>query len=140
MNPEDLDELRSLTAEVVDNELIESSGGDSFELKHKSNEYEEKIERQASSMTGASMTPQEMEYLASERKGMSNEELEKFLNRTHEDSRVLGEWHSFSRSEEKFLIQNFQTSGPEEMAERLDRDVKEVKVKLKIIGLNPEEM
>lgn len=135
---EELEEnLRQKTRQVIETDVLEESEPG---LKHKSNEQEEKIERQAFSKTGASMSPQQMEYLVSQKTEMDNEELEKFLAGEDEASRVLGDWNNFSRTEEKFMIQSFQSMGPKEIADRLDRSEKEVEVKLKMMGLNPEEM
>lgn len=135
---EELEEsLLDRTREAIENDVMESEGPG---LKHKSNEQEEKIERQAFSKTGASISPQQMEYLVSQKTDMDNEELEKFLAGEDEASRLLGDWNNFSRTEEKFMIQSFQSMGPEEIAQKLDRSEKEVEVKLKMMGLNPEEM
>ena len=138
----DLDEeieesLRERTRQVIETDVLEENEPG---LNHKSNEQEEKIERQAFSKTGASMSPQQMEYLVSQKTDMDNEELEKFLAGEDEASRVLGDWNNFSRTEEKFMIQSFQSMGPKEIAQKLDRSEKEVEVKLKMMGLNPEEM
>ena len=129
--------LRQKTRQVIETDVLEESEP---RLKHKSNEQEEKIERQAFSKTGASMSPQQMEYLVSQKTEMDNEELEKFLAGEDEASRVLGDWNNFSRTEEKFMIQSFQSMGPKEIADRLDRSEKEVEVKLTMMGLNPDEM
>lgn len=138
----DLDEeveesLRKRTQEAIETDVLEKSEPG---MKHKKNEQEEKIERQAFSKTGASMTPQQVEYLVQEKTDMDNEELEKFLAGEHEASETLKNWNDYSRTEEKFMIQNYQTSSPEEIAERLDRPQEEVEVKLKLMGLNPEKM
>lgn len=130
-------DLKKATEQAIEEEVVET---ETLEMKHKSNKQEEKIERQAFSKTGASISPQQMEYLVSQKTEMDNEELEKFLAGEDEASRVLGDWNNFSRTEEKFMIQSFQSMGPEEIADRLDRSEKEVEVKLKMMGLNPEEM
>lgn len=130
--------LRKQTREAIETDVIETDS--TPEMKHKSGPEDEKIERQSFSKTGASMTPQQVEYLVQEKTSMDNEELEKFLSGEHEASRQLENWNDFSRTEEKFVMQNFQTSGVEEIAQRLDRSKEEVEIKLKIMGLNPENM
>lgn len=130
--------LRKQTREAIETDVIETDS--TPEMKHKSGPEDEKIERQAFSKTGASMTPQQVEYLVQEKTSMDNEELESFLAGEHEASKQLESWNNFSRTEEKFVMQNFQTSSPEEIAQRLDRSEEEVELKLKIMGLNPEKM
>ncbi len=131
------EDLRKRTQEAIETDLMET---ETPEMNHKANAAEEKIERQAFSKTGASMTPEQVEYLVRNKTDMDNEELEKFIAGEHEASSALEGWNSFSRTDEKYMIQNYQMSGPEEMAERLDRTVEEVRLKLKLMGLKPEQM
>lgn len=130
------DELKQVTEDVVENDLLESDRKP--EMKHKSNAQEEKIERQAFSETGASMSPQQIEFLARQRTNMDNEELQKFLSGEHEVHEKDRSWKPFSRTEEKFLLQNIQNSQVDEIAAQIDRDPEEVKMQVKIMGLEDQ--
>ena len=130
------DELKQVTEDVVENDLLESDRKP--EMKHKSNAQEEKLERQAFSETGASMSPQQIEFLARQRTSMDNEELQKFLSGEHEVHEKDRNWKPFSRTEEKFLLQNIQSADVDEIASRLDRDPEEVEMQVKIMGLEDQ--
>jgi len=135
MNIEDEveEELRQVTEKVVEDDLLDSEGKP--EMKHKSNSKEEEIERKAFSETGANMNPQQLEFLVSQRTGMDNEELRKFLSGEHEVHEKNRSWEPFSMTEEKFLLQNIQTSDVDEIAAQIDRDPEEVEMQIKIMGL-----
>lgn len=136
MNLEDEveDELRQKTVEALENDVLDSGGKP--EMKHKSNTQEEKLERQAFSETGASMTPEQVEFLVRQRTSMDNEELRKFLAGEHEVQDELRSWEQFSRTEEKFLLQNVQSQDVEEIAASLDRSPQQVELQMKIMGLD----
>lgn len=136
MNLEDEveDELRQKTVEALENDVLDSGGKP--EMKHKSNTQEEKLERQAFSETGASMTPEQVEFLVRQRISMDNEELRKFLAGEHEVQDELRSWEQFSRTEEKFLLQNVQSQDVEEIAASLDRSPQQVELQMKIMGLD----
>ena len=135
MNIEDEveEELKQVTEKVVEDDLLDSEGKP--EMKHKSSAKEEEIERKAFSKTGASMDPQQLEFLVRQRTGMSNDELEKFLSGEHEVHEKNRSWKPFSMTEEKFLLQNIQTSDVDEIAAQIDRDPEEVEMQIKIMGL-----
>lgn len=135
MNIEDEveEELKQVTEQVIEEDVLERE--EAPEMNHKANAQEEKIERQAFSKTGANMTPQQLEFMVRQRTSMDNEELQKFLAGEHEVQEEFRNWKPFSRTEEKFLLQNAQNSDVEEIAESIDRDPKEVELQLKIMGL-----
>lgn len=135
MNIEDEveEELKQVTEKVVEDDLLDSDGKP--EMKHKSNAKEEEIERKAFSKTGANMDPQQLEFLVRQRTGMDNDELEKFLSGEHEVHEKNRSWKPFSMTEEKFLLQNIQTSDVDEIAAQIDRDPEEVEMQIKIMGL-----
>ena len=130
------DELRQKTVEALENDVLDSGGKP--EMKHKSNTQEEKLEKQAFSETGASMTPEQVEFLVRQRTSMDNEELEKFLAGEHELQDEFRNWEPFSRTEEKFLLQNIQSQDVEEIAASLDRSPQQVELQMKIMGLDDQ--
>lgn len=82
--------------------------------------------------------PQETEFLARNRKSMSNEELKEFLEQESELQRKLQEidnWKGFSRWEERIMVQKHTSQGAEVIAEELDRDENEVRLKMRMLGL-----
>lgn len=126
-------ELKQVTEKAIEEDLLDTDKRP--EMPEKSNPQEEKIERQAFSETGASMTPQQIEFLVRQRTSMDNEELQRFLAGEHEVLEESRNWKPFSRTEEKFLLQNARQKEPEEIAASLDRDPQEVKLQLKITGM-----
>lgn len=132
------DQLKQVTEDVVENDLLESDRQP--EMKHESNAQEEKIERQAFSETGASMSPQQIEFLVRQKTSMDNDELEEFLSGEHRVHEKDRSWKPFSMTEEKFLLQNIQGSDIDEIAAQIDRDPEEVKMQVKIMGLEDQLM
>lgn len=126
-------ELKHATEKAVEEDILERDGKP--EMPQKTGAEDEKIERQAFSETGASMTPQQIEFLVRQRTSMDNEELRKFLAGEHEVLEEGRNWKPFSRTEEKFLLQNAQQKNLQEIAESIDRDPEEVELQLKIMGL-----
>lgn len=89
-----------------------------------------------------SWDPREIEHLARNRKSMTNKELEEFMesdSKIHEEMEEIDEWNGFSRWEERLLIQRHGTDTVQEIAEEIDRDVREVKLKMRVMGFKPEE-
>jgi len=125
--------------EAIEHQL--DSGGDPFEderperpeLGKKSNSMDEKVERQASSKTGAEWSMEEIEFLKNNRSEMSNEEMEDFMNKDSDFHKV--DWEPFSRSQERYIIQSYQTSDIDELAEQMDRDVEVLRLKIRMMGL-----
>jgi|GEM_PF-1202864 hypothetical protein len=128
------DELKQITEDVVESNLVETEG--KVEMPAKSGEMDEKVEREAFSESGASMSPQQVEFLVRQRTDMDNEELQKFLSGKHESLNDDRSWKPFSRTEEKFLLQNARNQEVDEIANSLDRDPEEVEMQLKIMGLD----
>ncbi|EGQ43430.1 MAG: hypothetical protein J07AB43_14210 [Candidatus Nanosalina sp. J07AB43] len=128
------DELKQITEDVVESNLVETEG--KVEMPAKSGEMDEKVEREAFSESGASMSPQQVEFLVRQRTDMDNEELQKFLSGKHESLKDDRSWKPFSRTEEKFLLQNARNQEVDEIANSLDRDPEEVEMQLKIMGLD----
>lgn len=127
------DELKYATEKAIEEDLLESK--EQPEMPEKTGAQDEKVERKAFSETGASMTPQQIEFLVRQRTSMDNEELGKFLAGEHEVLEESRNWEPFSRTEEKFLLQNAQQKDLGEIADLLDRDPGEVKLQLKIMGM-----
>jgi signal recognition particle GTPase len=76
---------------------------------------------------------QEVEYLKNNRNSMSNEELEEFMK--GEKDFQQDDWAPFSRTEERYIIQSYGTTSTEKIAEGLDRDVEQLKKKIRMMGL-----
>lgn len=101
----------------------------------------EKAEEEGKSKIPAAFDPREIEHLAENRKNMDNQELKEFLEKESDLQRELediDEWKGFSRWEERFMIQNNLNTEPDEIAEELGRDEKEVRLKMRMLGLDVE--
>ncbi|MFB6241415.1 MAG: hypothetical protein ABEJ36_01260 [Candidatus Nanosalina sp.] len=128
-------DLRERAEEMIEHDVLETDDS-GLEMKQKSGEMDEEIERKATSKTGASWNPNEIEFLVRQKTGMDNEELQEFLAGNHEVREDIRNWEPFSRAEEKYLMQNIQTQDVDDIAEHLDRDPQQVEVQLKIMGLD----
>lgn len=107
------------------------------ELKKKRNSLDEKVEEKASRKTSGEWSMEEIEFLKNNRSEMSNDEMEDFMNKESEFHEV--DWEPFSRSQERYLIQAYQTSDLEELAEQMDRTEKVLSLKLRMMGLQVPE-
>ena len=79
---------------------------------------------------------QEIEFLKNNRTEMSNEELEEFFL----EEKFETDWKPFSRTEERYILESFGTTESEQIAEALNRDVEQVEKKIKMMGLDVEEI
>lgn len=131
------EDLKNATREALEDDILDSSREP--EMPVKNGDKDEKIERQALSKTEGSLSPQQLEFLVRQRTDMSNDELQKFLAGEHEVLEDERDWKPFSRTEERFLLQNADASSVEEIAKSIDRDPEEVKLQLRIMGLNSLE-
>lgn len=107
------------------------------ELKKKNSSMDERVEHQALSMTDSEWSQEEIEFLKNNRSEMSNDEMEEFMQKDSEFHEV--DWQPFSRSQERYLIQAYQTSDLEELAEQMDREPDVLRLKLKMMGLEVAE-
>lgn len=107
------------------------------DLRKKNNSMDERVEHKASSKTSGEWSMEEIEFLKNNRTEMGNEEMEDFMNKDSEFHEV--DWQPFSRSQERYLIQAYQTSEIEELAEQMDREPKVLRLKLKMMGLEVPE-
>lgn len=145
MNQNDEDFLLDRTKKLLKQELESSADFDSGqkpEMKKKRNELDEKAEQESTSKIPYTFDPQEIEFLAKNRKSMSNEEMEEFLRKdseVHEKLEEIDEWSGFSRWEERFMVQNASAKSPEEIAEQMDREQEEVELKMQMLGLKIDE-
>jgi hypothetical protein len=98
---------------------------------------DERVEEKASRKTSGEWSMEEIEFLKNNRSEMSNDEMEDFMNRESEFHEV--EWEPFSRSQERYLIQAYQTSSLEELADQMDRTEKVLSLKLRMMGLEVPE-
>lgn len=136
-----VDRAKELLREQTESEGEVDERDEKPEMSRKRKQLDEKAERESTSKIPAPWDPQEVEHLARNRKKMDNEELEEFLRKDHELQEELAErdWEDFSRWEERFLIQNHHSMTPEEAATELDREGREVELKMRTMGLNPSE-
>lgn len=107
------------------------------ELNNKINSLDERVEEKTSRKTSGEWSMEEIDFLKNNRSEMSNEEIEDFMNRESEFHEV--EWEPFSRSQERYLIQAYQTSSLGELADQMDRTEKVLSLKLRMMGLEVPE-
>lgn len=138
-----VDKAKELLKEDVESDADEIENERSKpEMNKKRNKLDEKAEQESTSKIPYSFDPQEIEFLAENRKQMSNEEMEEFLRKdseVHEKLKEVDEWNGFSRWEERFMVQNYTHKSPEEIAEEMDRNKEEVELKMKMLGLKVDE-
>ena len=79
---------------------------------------------------------QEIEFLKNNRTEMSNEELEEFFL----EEKFETDWKPFSRTEERYILESFGTTETEQIAEALNRDVEQLEKKIKMMGLDVEQI
>ena len=82
--------------------------------------------------------PQETEFLAKNRKSMSNDEMKKFLEQESEMQKKMEEiddWKGFARWEERIMVQKHTSHEPTEIADELEREENEVRLKMRMLGL-----
>lgn len=127
-------DLGEKAEKIVEDEIVDT---ERFTERSSRKASREAVRRDGKSKTGAATTPQEMEFLVRQRTRMDNEELEKFLSGTHEVNESRN-WSPFSRTEEKYLLQNVKNSSVEDLSESVDRSPEEVRMQLRIMGLEDQ--
>ena len=136
MNQEDYEDyLVDKAKELLD----EQTETEEVEIPEEEDEDIEKAEKEAKSKIPFTFDPREIKHLANNRKSMSNKEMKEFLekdSKVQEELQKLDEWKGFSRWEERYLIQQNMKKSPEEIAEELDRDSKNIRLKMRMLGLN----
>lgn len=108
------------------------------EMRKKRNHMDEKTEEESTSRIPFSWDPREIEHLTKNRQNMSNEELKEFMERDsefQEKMEEIDEWQGFSRWEERLMVQQHSVKTVDEIAEEIDRDPREVELKMHIMGL-----
>lgn len=101
----------------------------------------DKAEKDGKSKIPATFDPRQLEHLSNNRKNMDNKELKEFLEKESDLQKELeeiDEWKGFSRWEERFMIQNNLNKEPNEIADELERGEKEVRLKMRMLGLDVE--
>lgn len=153
-------ELEDRTKQVIEEQLLESDlsveekdnlkeqlengltppgiedGPEKPEMKDKQNEMDEKVDREATDEIPGPWSSREIEYLNNNRHEMSNDEMKEFLEGRNEIQKH--EWSPFSRSEERFIIQNHPSMPPEEIANALDREKRSVELQMALMGITDE--
>ncbi|MFB6292586.1 MAG: hypothetical protein ABEI58_04310 [Candidatus Nanohaloarchaea archaeon] len=137
------DYLVDKAKELLNEELSDAGSGDRAkpEMKEKRNRMDEKAEKESTDEIPMPWDPQEIEHLVNNRKKMDNDDMKEFLERDsdlQEDLREVDEWNGFSRWEERFMVQNHLNMDPEGISEELERDPKEVRLKMRMLGLQVE--
>lgn len=125
--------LDEQTSDVEEQEIEIQEETESNDIEKPETEEEKRIP--------ANFDPREIQHLTENRKSMSNREMKEFLERESDLQKELdkiGEWKGFSRWEERFMIQNNLSKEPEEIANELDRDEKQVRLKMRMLGLDVE--
>jgi tRNA U54 and U55 pseudouridine synthase Pus10 len=102
--------------------------------------HREKMEKKAldseDSKEEGEWNKQEIEFLKNNRTEMSNEELEEFFL----EEKFETDWKPFSRTEERYILESFGTTETEQIAEALNRDVEQLEKKIKMMGLDVEQI
>ncbi len=134
------DYLVDRAKEMLNEELSEAATGEREkpEMKRKRGKMDEKAEKDSTDEIPMPWDPQEIEHLVNNRKKMDNEEMKEFLERDselHEELKEVDEWKGFSRWEERFMVQNHLDMTPENISQELERDEKEVRLKMRMLGL-----
>jgi hypothetical protein len=134
------DYLVDKAKEILNEEIVESDEEDmeAPEMKKKRNQMDEKAEKDSTSRIPFSWDPQEIEHLTRNRTKMSNEEMEEFFERDsefQEKMEKVDEWKGFSRWEERLMVQQHSVKSVEEIADELDRNMREVELKMHMMGL-----
>ena len=135
------EKAKELLKDDMESDVEDIDGKEAPEMKDKRNELDEKAEMESTSKIPYTFDPQEIKFLAENRKQMSNEDMEEFLRKdseVHEKLKEVDDWESFSRWEERFLVQNFTNKSVGEIADQMDREEEQIELKMMMLGLNPE--
>jgi len=103
---------------------------------------ESKVDEKEDSKIPFSWDPREVEHLARNRKKITNKDMKEIMENDsdfQENLEDIDDWKGFSRWEERLIIQRHDNQTIDEIASELDRDEKEVKVKMQMMGFKPDE-
>lgn len=134
------DYLVDKAKEILDEQIVESDEEEmeAPEMRKKRNRMDEKVEKDSTSRIPFSWDPQEIEHLTRNRTKMSNKDMKEFFERDsefHEKMEEIDEWKGFSRWEERLMVQQHSVKSVEEIADELDRNMREVELKMHMMGL-----
>jgi hypothetical protein len=135
------DYLVDKAKELLDEQTSDVEEEDLDVEKDRDKDIIDKAEEEGKSKIPAAFDPREIEHLANNRKKMDNQELKQFLEKESDlqkEMEDIDEWKGFSRWEERFMIQNNLNREPDEIAEELGREEKEVRLKMRMLGLDVE--
>ncbi len=130
-----VDKAKELLHESDDNEEITQ---DNRRKRHKANKevagQKQDVDDAKENMT---RMRKEADMLAHQRQGMDNDDLEDFLSGDSEfhDLMDAANRPNFTDWETRMILTNPDAS-PDELAEQLDRSVQDVKLQLKVLGLD----
>ncbi len=142
MDEEEFEDYLVDKAKEILNEDITESEEVEPETPQKEDVVDEDVKDKSAGNIPFSWDPREVEHLTRNRKKMSNEDLKKFFERDSEFQEKLQEvdnWKGFTRWEERLMVQQHSVKTPEEIAMDLDRDKKEVELKMHMMGLIPKD-
>ncbi|MFB6245189.1 MAG: hypothetical protein ABEJ03_02470 [Candidatus Nanohaloarchaea archaeon] len=134
MEPEVFEpELRERAKKMVESEVSEVEG-----ISEDKKRLEERAERESESKIPFAWDPREIEHLAENASSMSNEELERFLQKgseLHDKMEDIEDWSKFSRWEERLIMQKTDSTA-EQVAEELNRAEEEIEAKRIMMGIH----
>ena len=122
-----------MSAEDVKDELVDEAKRVLDEQMTDREEMEKASMEQPDLDNKGAWSEQEIEFLNNNRMDMDNEEMQEFLK--GEKDFQQDDWTPFSRTEERYIIESYGTTSAEKIASGLDRDVDQVKKKIKMMGL-----
>jgi len=105
------------------------------QMTHREKMEEKALTNKDSSKEGE-WKKEEIDFLKNNRTEMSNEELEDFFL----EEKFETDWKPFSRTEERYILESFGTTETEQIAEALNRDVEQIEKKIKMMGLDVEQI
>lgn len=139
MNDEEFDDYLVDKAKEILND--QTNDIEREEKDDKKERLEERAKKESESEIPFSWDPQEIEHLARNRRSMSNDELEDFMDKDselHEKLEEVGEWKGFARWEERFLLQNMDKEA-EALADEMERSKPEIEAKKIMMGIQETE-
>lgn len=105
------------------------------QMTHREKMEEKALTNKDSSKEGE-WKKEEIDFLKNNRTEMSNEELEDFFL----EEKFETDWKPFSRTEERYILESFGTTETEQIAEALNRDIEQIEKKIKMMGLDVEQI
>ncbi len=125
-----------MTREEIKDDLVDKAKKVLDEQMTHREKMEEKALTNKDSSKEGEWKKEEIDFLKNNRTEMSNEELEDFFL----EEKFETDWKPFSRTEERYILESFGTTETEQIAEALNRDVEQIEKKIKMMGLDVEQI